>query len=319
MTMLMQRADGFADAVIDALSSHICVIDKDSVIVTVNRAWRNFTLENPPVSSCAGVGAHYLKICRSASGPASEGAQQFALGIESILEGKAELFQLEYPCHSPEVNRWFLGEVTPLRNRQRGAVISHMTITDRKLLELELARLASTDSLTGLPNRRYFLETANLEVERAGRFGVAASVAMIDVDRFKAVNDTYGHAAGDDALRCLAQVCRKALRHIDVLARIGGEEFAVLLPGTDEAGAVSVAEKLRQAVCKAQVGSGKDRFPISASFGVGAVRGGDRSVDACLGRADKALYAAKQAGRNCVMSFAAVPSEAQDTDAPTYC
>jgi diguanylate cyclase (GGDEF)-like protein len=311
MTTPILEAKGFAAAVIDALSSHICVLNKDGVIVVVNRAWQNFTVENPPVSNRTGVGAHYLEVCRIASGPGSEEAEKFALGIQSVLEGKTELFQMEYPCHSPTQNRWFLGRVTPLKTRQWGAVISHMTITDRRLLEFDLVRLAATDSLTGLPNRRYFLETANLEVERVRRFGAAASVVMIDLDHFKAVNDTYGHAAGDEALRCFAQVCKRRLRQIDMLARIGGEEFVIMLPGTNEAGAVSVAEKLRHVLCETPVKSGQDQFNMTASFGVAEIRAVDRGVDECLGRADSALYAAKRAGRNRVMSFSAVPREAQ--------
>ncbi|UVK38750.1 PAS domain-containing protein [Mesorhizobium sp. AR10] len=148
------EAKGFAAAVIDALASHICVITQDGVIVTVNRAWQIFAVENPPVSNRSGIGSHYLKICREASGAGSEEAGKFALGVQAVLEGKTDLFQMEYPCHSPKENRWFLGRVTPLKAEQRGAVISHMTITDRKLLEFELVRLAATDPLTGGPNRR---------------------------------------------------------------------------------------------------------------------------------------------------------------------
>ena len=235
---------------------------------------------------------------------------QFASGVESILNGSAELFQMEYPCHSPTQNRWFLGRVTRLKGSRRGAVISHANITERKLLELELVRLAETDALTGLPNRRYFLETANLEVERVRRFGTVASLIMIDLDLFKAVNDTYGHAAGDEALRCLASIGRRSLRQIDMVARLGGEEFVVILPGTSEVGAVAAAEKLRRAISKTSVSAGARQFNISASFGVAQVRADDRDVEACLARADTALYAAKQTGRNCVMSFTAVAREA---------
>jgi diguanylate cyclase (GGDEF)-like protein len=308
MTKPILEASGFAASILDALSSHICVIDNDGVIVAVNRAWQDFTEENPPVSTHAGVGAQYLDVCRSASGPDSEDAAKFALGVQSVLQGKAASFEMEYSCHSPTQNRWFSGDVTPLENERGGAVISHTTITDRKLLELELARLAEMDSLTGLPNRRYFLETASMEVERVRRFGTAASLVMIDLDHFKAVNDTYGHPVGDEALRCLTQVCEKLLRQIDVIARIGGEEFAVMLPGTDEAGAVSVAEKLRHAVCETPVKSGQNQFNITASFGAAEVRASDTGIDECLARADSALYAAKHAGRNRVMSFAAATS-----------
>jgi diguanylate cyclase (GGDEF)-like protein len=130
---------------------------------------------------------------------------------------------------------------------------------------------------------------------------------MIDLDHFKAVNDTYGHSVGDEALRCLTQVCKKSLRQIDVFARIGGEEFGVMLPGTDETGAVGVAEKLRHAVSETPVVDGRNQFMITASFGVAGVWSGDQSVEEGLARADLALYGAKRSGRNCVMRFAAIP------------
>jgi diguanylate cyclase (GGDEF)-like protein len=302
---------GFASAVIDALSSNICVVNRVGGIIAVNRAWQDFTIANPPVSSGAGIGINYLEVCQRASGMDTEEAAKFASGLRSVLERSIERFEMEYPCHSPTQNRWFLGRVTPLKTKQGGAVISHANITDRKLLEVELAKIAATDALTGLPNRRYFLEAANLEVERVRRFGTAASVIMIDLDHFKSVNDTYGHAVGDEALRCLAEVCRNSVRQIDVLARIGGEEFAAILPGTDEAGAHSVAEKLRNAVYETPINAGRNLINISASFGVAEVRSFDMGIEDCLSRADLALYAAKRAGRNSAMSFTAIPADSK--------
>ena len=311
MTVTVLETKGFAAAVIDALAEHICVIDRNGVIVSVNRAWREFAIDNPPVSNRTGVGTDYLDVCSKASGPGSEGAEQFASGIRAVLDGRSELFEMEYPCHSPTENRWFLGHVTPLESGHRGAVISHTAITERKLLEFKLLRMAETDSLTGLTNRGYFRNAANLEVGRVNRFGSVASIVMIDLDRFKSINDTYGHPAGDEVLRCFAETCSKPLRQIDVFARIGGEEFVILLPGTDEAGAVYVAEKLRAALCEMTVESGQKQFGITASFGVAQIRSGDASIDACLVRADKALYAAKQAGRDRVIRSSAVPREEQ--------
>lgn len=307
--------EGFAAAVIDALSSNICVTDKDGVIIAVNQAWRNFIVENPPISDRAGVGSNYLTICRSSAGPGSEGADTFASGLQAVLEKKSKLFEMEYPCHSPTQNRWFLGRVTRMEAEPWGAVISHMNITDRKLLELELVRLATTDSLTGLPNRRYFLQVANLEAVRVLRFGAVASVVMVDLDHFKSVNDTYGHGVGDETLRQITQLLAKHLRQIDVLARIGGEEFTIMLPGTNEAGGVTLAKKLRQTLSETPVKVGNNQFNVTASFGVAEILAGETEVDACLGRADKALYAAKRSGRNSVISFTAVSREAGKSDA----
>ena len=102
---------GFAAAVIDALSSHICVIDRHGVIIAVNRAWRRFGEENGSGSGRSDVGVHYLGICQSSSGPGADEADDFALGVRAVLEGQSELFQLEYPCHSPTESRWFLARL----------------------------------------------------------------------------------------------------------------------------------------------------------------------------------------------------------------
>jgi diguanylate cyclase (GGDEF)-like protein len=314
MVKLIAEERGFAAAVVDALSSHICVIDKDGLIIAVNRAWQNFAINNPPVSNRTGVGAHYLQVCRDASGPGSEDAEKFALGVRSVLNGKSRFFEMEYPCHGPTQIRWFLARVTPLKIEQGGAVISHATITKRKLLELKLERLAATDALTALPNRRYFIEAANLEVERVRRFGTAAAVVMIDLDNFKVVNDTYGHAVGDEVIRSLSRVCKRNLRKIDTLARMGGEEFVIMLPGTDESAARGVAEKLRQMVVKTPIRSGRTELRMTASFGVAEVFVADKSIDECVARADLALYAAKRSGRNRVANFAALPHEVQQSE-----
>jgi diguanylate cyclase (GGDEF)-like protein len=318
MTTPLQDTSGFAAAVIDALTSHVCVVDRDSVIVAVNRAWRDFGAENPPPSDHLGVGTHYLDVCRRASGFGSEEAGPFARGVRAVLKGRTELFQMEYPCPSPSDNRWFLGRVTPLRINRGGAVISHMNITDRKTIEIELAKLAATDPLTGLPNRRYLLEMGNKEFERVRRFSARASVVMIDLDHFKAVNDTYGHAAGDEALHQVSQACKAELRQIDIVARLGGEEFVVVLPGADEAAATIVAEGLRCAVLGTPFGSGVHPFRVTASFGVAQISGTDVTFDASLSRADMALYRAKRAGRNRVENFSSVQAlQYQTVTSPT--
>ena len=176
-------------------------------------------------------------------------------------------------------------------------------ISERLRVETELRRLATTDSLTGLPNRRQFLTVGETELARLHRYARPLGVLMMDVDHFKAINDTHGHAAGDQALITLATICREELRDTDHLGRLGGEEFAILLPETPLPRTVEVAERLRQRLGAAFVkrpSGGAFRFTVS--IGVTDGRHGDRSIERALARADHALYQAKRSGRNRVIT-----------------
>jgi diguanylate cyclase (GGDEF)-like protein len=161
-----------------------------------------------------------------------------------------------------------------------------------------LERLATIDSLTETLNRRRFLELAGQEVSRARRHGRALSVLLFDLDHFKAVNDTYGHATGDLTLKSATAAAKTALRAGDVLARYGGEEFVVLLPETDLQGAAAVAERLRAGIAAAVIDSAGTRFSITTSIGAAQLRDDEPSIERTLVRADLALYDAKRTGRN---------------------
>jgi diguanylate cyclase (GGDEF)-like protein len=292
-------------SVMDALTSNICVVNLTGEILAVNRAWKEFGASNAGGAELVYLGTNYLDVCRSSTGPASAEASAFYSGMHDVLAGRTDHFQIEYPCHSPTEFRWFLATVTPLVNRRGtkderkiGAVASHMNVTDRKLVELDYARLASTDPLTDLPNRRFFEQYAMIELERLRRFGGKMSLLMLDLDKFKLVNDTHGHLAGDAVLKEVAARCKTAFRGSDLFARIGGEEFVALLVGTDEAGAIRLAEKLRSLVEGLRIKTGAGTLRVTFSIGVASVFSEDRSISAALNRADKALYAAKTAGRN---------------------
>lgn len=170
-------------------------------------------------------------------------------------------------------------------------------ITPQKELEAKLRELATKDELTELYNRRHFLELAQVELSRVRRTRAPLSLAMIDVDHFKHVNDRFGHAAGDRALKELSLALRETVRTADVAARIGGEEFVLLLPDTGLEGALAVTERLRDRVRKSELSVEGETLKFTVSAGV-AELGPDESVDSLLKRADEALYRAKAAGRD---------------------
>jgi diguanylate cyclase (GGDEF)-like protein len=161
----------------------------------------------------------------------------------------------------------------------------------------ELQIMASTDALTGLTNRRAFLELGEAELKRASRSGRWPSVFLLDLDFFKRVNDSWGHAAGDEALRHVAGILLQELREVDVVARFGGEEFIALLPETALKEAVFVAERVRQAIAAAPVRYQGQSIAVTASIGAANGKIGD-ALDSIVGRADQALYRAKEQGRN---------------------
>jgi two-component system cell cycle response regulator len=162
----------------------------------------------------------------------------------------------------------------------------------------EYKRLASIDALTGVINRREFIVLAKKEVSRLQRHADNLSVLILDVDYFKQINDTHGHSEGDRVLKIVAQTIAAALREADVLGRIGGEEFAVLLPSTDEPAAQVTAERIRSAIERLRIQIGDQEIQITISIGVSEYQLTEGLIDSAMLRADKALYQAKHKGRN---------------------
>jgi len=172
-------------------------------------------------------------------------------------------------------------------------------VTERRQMEENLKRLASTDPLTGLPNRRVFMEALAQEWARLQRFNnMQSSLLMLDIDYFKRINDTYGHAAGDEVLCQFADILRDELRNIDTPGRLGGEEFAILLPGIAANNAMTMAERLRKRIEATPVISSNGLINFTVSIGVTLIGAEDMAYEAALHRADAAMYNAKDAGRN---------------------
>ena len=166
-------------------------------------------------------------------------------------------------------------------------------------MQRDLERLATTDALTGSLNRRRFMERGDEEFGRSRRYERPLSVVMLDIDHFKRVNDTHGHATGDEAIRSTVRACKESLRTSDIIGRLGGEEFAVVMPETPPVNAYAVAQRLRQAVAAMPVRleSGGE-MTVTVSLGLSWLNATDTGIEPLLARADAALYRAKHAGRN---------------------
>lgn len=173
-------------------------------------------------------------------------------------------------------------------------------ISKQKTLEDELKHKVNHDYLTGLNSRDWFMNQALIELNRANRFSSPLSLLMLDIDFFKAVNDTHGHQVGDIALKSVADIAKSTLRDFDICARLGGEEFAVLLPETNKSQAYEVAERLRLAIenSKVPLPSGGLPLTMTISIGVSSMTSKDDNIDVLISKADKALYEAKKTGRN---------------------
>ena len=166
----------------------------------------------------------------------------------------------------------------------------------------EIYRLTTTDGLTQVYNKRYFLETLEREMGRANRYGRDLSLILFDIDHFKRINDSYGHLAGDYVLKQLAGVIRSKIRREDVLARYGGEEFAIILPEIDRSGAVAFADKIRALTEQTSFRFESTHIPVTISVGVTIYANTVKDLDAFIRAADEHLYRAKGNGRNRVES-----------------
>ncbi|MEX2642301.1 MAG: sensor domain-containing diguanylate cyclase [Acetobacterales bacterium] len=229
--------------------------------------------------------------------------QELASRLER--DGRVENFETRYRTAS-EAEAWvLLNARTIVYAGEKAVLSSFIDITEQKATEARLKELASIDPLTGVANLRYFMERAQYDLARIWRYGGALSLMLLDVDHFKRVNDSFGHAAGDLVLRGMAAVCRETLRDSDLVGRIGGEEFAIVLPETPVDGAAGVAERIRHLVEVAHFGYDDKLIDVTVSIGVAGCGREGETVEDLMKRADVALYDAKRSGRNRVITAAA--------------
>jgi len=206
-----------------------------------------------------------------------------------------------YQCHDQAII-WFDGRIACME------IATNITELKNSANELLIAKkhaeeLANKDELTSLNNRRAFFEQGTQLFKQATRFQHPVSVIMIDIDHFKKINDNYGHSIGDTALRIIATVLQSTIREVDILARIGGEEFALVLPETGIDKAHKLAERIRQKISDKKITHKDETFHVTASLGIASCTITNQSLEDMLTKADDALYIAKKKGRNQVKTF----------------
>jgi len=220
-----------------------------------------------------------------------------------------------FQAHAVELTRpdgrclRIVGAPVLIEGEPEGLVLLQEDITERKNYQATLERLATTDHLTGLLNRRAFLDATEREIRRAHRYGQPLALVMLDVDHFKHINDSHGHPAGDEVLRRIAAACRGMLRDGDLIGRLGGEEFAIALVQPPLQVAVAVAERLRKAIGELGFEFGGEQVAVTVSLGIAEIDGNVASLDQLISKADERLYTAKREGRNRVCSACAAPQQ----------
>jgi diguanylate cyclase (GGDEF)-like protein/PAS domain S-box-containing protein len=283
--------------IIDHTPLGVCVTDEKGYFESVNEAYCEFY----GYSESELLGKHFTIVVPD------EQKQLLSDLHDEFIEGGAEIRgEWDVMTRSGEI-KTILADAAHIRDvgGRPKKVTFVMNITNEKEFQRQLEEknrlleeMTRTDPLTGVANRRHLFEVLEAELERAKRYTQKLSIAMLDIDYFKKVNDTYGHQTGDEVLKAVAETVRNAIREVDVVGRYGGEEFLLLMPNTDETGSLQLVKRIRMDVEALSVGEKK--IKVTVSCGVATYSGED--VLKFVETADNRLYAGKQAGRNQVVS-----------------
>ena len=287
----------FQQAVFDSLAAQIAVLDRHGTVIQTNAVWRKYALDNGLAESPYFFGGNFLEILDRMTGHDQKTTQAASAGIASVVTGGASSFQFVQPFFTPLDARWFMMRVMPVHDISERVVVSLEDVTELKAAELASQTLANTDVLTGALSRRNFLNLAEQELARSTRYELPLMVLMLDLDHFKRINDHYGHAAGDAVLVSFVKTVKDVLRESDLIGRIGGEEFAVLLPNTSLEGGRALAQRIIERVRANPVDVAGECIAYTVSVGAGCLSS-ETSFSGLLGVADTALYRAKNAGRD---------------------
>ncbi|NMM21490.1 MAG: diguanylate cyclase [Rhodoferax sp.] len=287
----------FQQTVFDSLSAQIAVLDRHGTVIQTNAAWWKYAIDNELAETPSFGGSNYLEILDCLTAQDQETVLAASAGIASVASGEVSDFQLPHPFYTPLDKRWFTMKVTPVHDVEERVVVSHEDVTRLKAAELASLTLANIDALTGALSRRNFLNLAEQELARAARYELPLMVLMLDLDHFKHINDHHGHAAGDVVLQAFVKTVAGVLRESDLIGRIGGEEFAVLLPSTTLEGGRSLAQRIIESVRTSPVEVNGALLSFTVSIGAGCWSS-ESSFANLLGLADVALYKAKNTGRN---------------------
>lgn len=285
----LRREKQFSDDIVNSLPGIFYMLDERCRFVRWNR--------------------HFLEVCGYADEEvtqlhptdlfAGDDKERLRKAVQQAFTHGEALFEAILVTRRPGRIPYRLASRRTILGERVYLVALGIDISSHVILEQELAAQAHTDPLTGVCTRRHFLELAESELARTRRYGGTLSLLMLDLDGFKLINDTHGHQVGDRVLQALGDTCRKVFRNIDIVGRLGGEEFAVLLPATDTQKACEVAERLRRRIEAATVPVARgSTLHFTASIGVTGLKGSQTDIAALLDLADRALYEAKHGGRN---------------------
>lgn len=303
----MNGSAALHSAIFQSLEEQIAVIDRSGAILDTNLSWKRFGSDNGLAPEYCCTGNNYLQVLSASAASGDVFSVEALAGIEDVIHGRRQDFYHEYPCHSPDTQRWFTMRITPLHGDTSGNffVVSHQNVTARKLAEMKAEKLAMEDPLTGLSNRRAFHDFLNRQIRINARQQTPLSLLLLDVDFFKHYNDRLGHAAGDECLNRIARTLEDhARRPNDLAARIGGDEFALVLGDTTQKDAADIATAIRNAVNALDLFFEEGR-KVTASIGLATLTPhNERDDDLLFQQADQALYTAKDAGRNQIVRAA---------------